>query len=58
MGIEEIIEVLEANGYTSENLHTLSKNEILELVCNYEGLVGYASWIKRTIKNIYGMEVQ
>ena len=53
----EIIEVLEANGYVADDMDMFSADDIFDMVLTYEGIIGYASWIKRTIKNIYDVEV-
>ena len=44
---------------TSEDsdIGTLSPSEAFDEVCNWEGLIGYSSTIKRWIEDIYGVEI-
>lgn len=40
-----------------EDINQLSQNEILEHVCNWNGLIGYATTIRSWIEEIYKMKL-
>lgn len=40
-----------------EDINQLSQNEILEHVCNWNGLLGYANTIKSWIEDIYKIDL-
>lgn len=40
-----------------EDIQNMSRAEVLERVCSWEGLIGYAETIKEWIKDIYGINL-
>lgn len=50
---------LEEDDCSEDNeINSYSSDEALEEVCNWEGLIGYASTIKRWIEDIYGVVLE
>lgn len=44
-------------GLSEEEISIMSKSEILEAILHYEGIIGYTSWIKNLINDIYGLDL-
>ena len=44
-------------GLSEEEISTMSKSEILEAILHYEGIIGYTSWIKNLINDIYELDL-
>ena len=44
-------------GLSEEEISSMSKSEILEAILHYEGFIGYTSWIKNMINDIYGLDL-
>ena len=44
-------------GLSEEEISIMSKSEILEAILHYEGIIGYTSWIKNLINDIYGIDL-
>lgn len=40
-----------------EEINNMSRNEVLDRVCEWEGLIGYGSVIREWIKDIYGVDL-
>ena len=51
-----ILNVLREN-YSDEEINSMSINEIFEAWCEWEGLLGYATKIKKIIRNIYEIDL-
>lgn len=44
-------------GLSEKEISIMSKSEILEAILHYEGIIGYTSWIKNLINDIYGIDL-
>lgn len=44
-------------GLSEKEIVTMSKSETLEAILHYEGIIGYTSWIKNLINDIYGLDL-
>ena len=40
-----------------EEINNMSRNEVLNRVCEWEGLIGYGRVIREWIKDIYGVDL-
>ena len=40
-----------------EEINAMSRNEVLDRVCEWEGLIGYGRVIREWIKDIYGIDL-
>ena len=40
-----------------EEINAMSRNEVLDRVCEWEGLIGYGRVIREWIKDIYGVDL-
>ena len=40
-----------------EGINNMSRNEVLNRVCEWEGLIGYGRVIREWIKDIYGVDL-
>ena len=40
-----------------EEINNMSRNEVLNRVCEWEGLIGYGEVIREWIKDIYGVDL-
>lgn len=40
-----------------EEINNMSRNEVLDRVCEWEGLIGYSEVIREWIKDIYGVDL-
>lgn len=40
-----------------EEINAMSRNEVLDRVCEWEGLIGYGRVIREWIKDIYGVNL-
>lgn len=40
-----------------EEINAMSQNEVLDRVCEWEGLIGYGEVIREWIKDIYGVDL-
>ena len=40
-----------------EEINAMSRNEVLDRVCEWEGLIGYGEIIREWIKDIYGVDL-
>lgn len=40
-----------------EEINAMSRNEVLNCVCEWEGLIGYGRVIREWIKDIYGINL-
>lgn len=47
-------EVLDGQVGLEEN-DILTPDEVFEIVLDWEGIIGYASWIRRLVKRVYGV---
>ena len=41
-----------------DEIAEMSKEEVLDRVCNWNGLIGYGSTIKQWIEDIYGVNLE
>lgn len=44
-------------GLSEKEISIMSKSEILEAILHYEGIIGYTSWIKNLINDIYEIDL-
>ena len=42
---------------SDEDIQSMSREEVLERVCRWEGLIGYSETIREWIKDIYGINL-
>ena len=40
-----------------EEINNMSRNEVLNRICEWEGLIGYGRVIREWIKDIYGVDL-
>lgn len=40
-----------------QEFNTMSPNELFDLVCTWEGMIGYSYEIKSWVKDIYGVDL-
>ena len=40
-----------------DEINAMSRNEVLDRVCEWEGLIGYGEVIREWIKDIYGVDL-
>lgn len=58
MNMDYIYKLLLKADYTLLEISRMTKDEMFENILNYEGLIGYAHWIKDIIESLYDMEVK
>lgn len=58
MNKERIVADMIDCGYTLEEINNMGKDELFDEILKFEGIQGYATWIKDLVNVVYGIEVK